>query len=70
MKFVVSMVFLAATASSLVACSGTDRPKSKPPAGPPPEYEAPRSFDLPKPAGEQPPADSAAPAEQTKPSTP
>lgn len=61
MKFVAPIMFVVATSLLGLACGGPPRPKGKPPSGPPPEYEAPRSFDLPgsKPQDAPPPTPGA-----------
>lgn len=67
MKFVAPTFVVVATSLFMLACSGSSRPAGKPSAGPPPEYEAPRSFDLPKTPGEEapPPAPVPVPANTT-----
>lgn len=62
MKFVSSVFVVVATSLFVIACSGSSRPVTKPTAGPPPEYEAPRSFDLPKAPGEEAPPAASVPA--------
>jgi hypothetical protein len=66
MKFVSSLLLAVTIFAVFPACSGPSRPKVKPAAGPPPEYEAPRSFDLPGSKKEEP----AAPAEESPPPPP
>jgi len=56
MKFVPSLLLAVTIFAVFPACSGPSGPKVKPAAGPPPEYEAPRSFDLPGTKKEEPAA--------------
>lgn len=63
MKFVPSLLLVVTIFAFLPACSGPSGPKVKPAAGPPPEYEAPRQFDLPGSKKEEP----APPAEESAP---
>lgn len=63
MKFVRYSLLVVTVFALFPACSAPDRPKVKPAAGLPPEYEPPRSFDLPGSKKEEP----AAPPEETTP---
>lgn len=63
MKFVSSLLLVVSIFAVFPACSSPARPKVKPAAGLPPEYEPPRSFDLPGSKKEEP----AAPPEETAP---
>ncbi len=71
MKFVAPIMFVVATSLLGLACGGPPRPKGKPPSGPPPQYEAPRTFDLPgSNPPEPPPAPPSSGEEQPAPPTP